>query len=63
MMLYAIGLKLKLLCGPHEDLQGSPRAALWCWRNNSGTSTYAYILFPAKVIMNDGSFLPSLRSH
>jgi len=28
MMLYAIGLKLKLLCGPHEDLQGSPRAAL-----------------------------------
>jgi len=37
---YNRGLKLKLLHGPHEDLQGNPRAALWRWRNNSGAWTY-----------------------
>jgi len=26
-LLYNRGLKLKLLCGPHEDLQGNPWAA------------------------------------
>jgi len=34
---YPRGLKLKLLCGPHEDLQGNLRVAWWRWRNNSGT--------------------------
>jgi len=44
-----MGLKLKLLRGPHENLQGNPWAELWRWRNNSGTF---YILFPTKGIMN-----------
>jgi len=35
-----MGVKLKLLHGPHEDFQGNPRAALWRWRNNGGTWTY-----------------------
>jgi len=34
------GLKLKLLRGPHEDLKGNPRAALWRGRNSRGTWTY-----------------------
>jgi len=38
--LEARSLKLKLLRGPHEGVRGNPRAALWRWRNNSGTWTY-----------------------
>jgi len=33
------GSQTQINRGPHEDLQGNPRAALWCWRNNNGTWT------------------------
>jgi len=37
---YHRDLKLKLFKGPDENLWSHPKAALWRWRNNSGTWMY-----------------------